>query len=245
MLREVCGEYLTRTGKVGATIYRTTSGGQVTYSYIGTWGAGSGLSAADMRATVKEWSRTKRGARAAVPFGDRRRRAARGGLWTIDYRAGRVRRVAVVRAFSSGEALALLRRREGVVSDVEITPGHDVHGYTESRIISGNRHRRRAYGHSAQELVVRNEVTGAHHGQVDGRIIAYLGERAVGSLQWSEFRGETLIHMIRVSPELARRGVATKMYRTLKADTKGRIKWGMLTPEGRALYRTLKARREL
>src|SRR5208337_3667242 len=42
--REICGKYLTRTGKDGATIRRSTDrDGRVTYSYIGAWGAGSGL----------------------------------------------------------------------------------------------------------------------------------------------------------------------------------------------------------
>lgn len=94
-------------------------------------------------------------------------------------------------------------------------------------------------------LTIRNEVTGAHHGQVDGQVIAYLGDHPVGVLEWSEFRGETLINMIRVSPDYPRQGIATGMYRMLKSESPGKIKWGMMTPEGRALYRALKARREL
>lgn len=66
--REVSGEYHTRTGKVGAVIHRTTSRDGVAYSYIGAWGAGSGLSAADMRRQVESWRANKRGMKTIHPF---------------------------------------------------------------------------------------------------------------------------------------------------------------------------------
>ncbi len=72
MTREVCAEYLTQSGKVGATVTRTTGAdGRVTYSYIGTWGAGSGHDLATMRNVVFGWSlRFKRGVTARIVFTD-------------------------------------------------------------------------------------------------------------------------------------------------------------------------------
>ena len=71
MKRETCGEYLTRSGKIGATITRTTAAdGRVTYSYIGEWGAGSGHPIETMRNIVFGWNlRAKRtGSRASIAF---------------------------------------------------------------------------------------------------------------------------------------------------------------------------------
>ena len=69
MEREVCGKYLTRTGKEGATVRRSTDrDGRVTYSFIGAWGAGSGLSVTDMRREVDYWNERKRGMQIVIPF---------------------------------------------------------------------------------------------------------------------------------------------------------------------------------
>jgi len=71
--REVVAEYLTRSGKPGATVTRTTaSDGRVTYSYIGAWGAGSGMDLATMRNIVFGWNlRAKRtGSSVAIAFTD-------------------------------------------------------------------------------------------------------------------------------------------------------------------------------
>lgn len=54
--------YKTQSGKVGATVKRNVDGnGRVSYSYIGAWGAGSGISEIDMQATEKSWRESKRG----------------------------------------------------------------------------------------------------------------------------------------------------------------------------------------
>jgi hypothetical protein len=66
--RSVCGEFLTRTGKIGATIRCLRSGDRVTYSYIGAWGAGSGHPASYMRTLVADWRANKRGMRETIPF---------------------------------------------------------------------------------------------------------------------------------------------------------------------------------
>ena len=68
--RKVCGEYHTRTGKVGALIHCSMSDRGTTYSYIGAWGAGSGHSAADMRKEIAYWRANKRGMREVIPFSE-------------------------------------------------------------------------------------------------------------------------------------------------------------------------------
>jgi hypothetical protein len=66
---EPCGEYLTRSGKVGAKIKRSRwDDGRISYSYIGEWGAGSGLNEKDMRAEVQSWLERKRGIQIVTPF---------------------------------------------------------------------------------------------------------------------------------------------------------------------------------
>jgi hypothetical protein len=65
---EPCGEYLTRSGKVGARIKRWTGAdGHVWYSWSGEWGAGS-LNEKDMRAEVQSWLERKRGIKIVAPF---------------------------------------------------------------------------------------------------------------------------------------------------------------------------------
>lgn len=67
--REVCGEYHTRSGKVGAIIRRSVGpDGRVTYSYIGEWGAGSGLDLITMKRDVAYWHERKRGMKVIIPF---------------------------------------------------------------------------------------------------------------------------------------------------------------------------------
>lgn len=61
------------------------------------------------------------------------------GLWTVDYRAGGVWRVAVVRAGFVADAIETVRRREGRrLTDVTVVPGDAglfAQGYPRSRII--------------------------------------------------------------------------------------------------------------
>lgn len=67
--REAAGEYHTQSGIVGAKIHRSVDrDGRVTYSYTGKWGAGSGLSAADMQRNVRDWLERKRGIQVITPF---------------------------------------------------------------------------------------------------------------------------------------------------------------------------------
>lgn len=67
--REVAGKYLTKSGKVGVIIYRSHSRHHgMVFSYTGEWGAGSGISAKDMRDQVDEWLRQKRGVQIIIPF---------------------------------------------------------------------------------------------------------------------------------------------------------------------------------
>lgn len=65
----LCGEYHTRTGKVGAKIFRHTDrDGRVTYSFRGEWDAGSGHGIEYMKKLVAGWHERKRGMRVIVPF---------------------------------------------------------------------------------------------------------------------------------------------------------------------------------
>ena len=61
------------------------------------------------------------------------------GLWTVDYKAGGVLRIAIVRAMTAADAVAALARVEGrhgdVPSHVHVMEGHDVPGYESRRII--------------------------------------------------------------------------------------------------------------
>jgi hypothetical protein len=67
--RVPCGEYHTQSGKVGAIIRRSTDrDGRATYSYTGQWGAGSGLSYADMMRDVDYWMGNKRGVKVITQF---------------------------------------------------------------------------------------------------------------------------------------------------------------------------------
>lgn len=55
--REYIKTYYTKTGFVGAEVWRDKHG---RYSYNGKWGAGSGLDSETMQTRMNEWERTKR-----------------------------------------------------------------------------------------------------------------------------------------------------------------------------------------
>lgn len=62
------------------------------------------------------------------------------------------------------------------------------------------------------------DVTGAHHGQVDGVAYAYDPDSTVvyGRISWSSFEDETHINHVEVDPKFQRQGLATKMIAFLK-----------------------------
>ena len=65
-----CAEFLTRSGQVGATIYRSVGPSGTTYRYTGKWGAGSGIDIKTMRDDVSYWRANKRGMRETIPFNE-------------------------------------------------------------------------------------------------------------------------------------------------------------------------------
>jgi hypothetical protein len=71
-LRTLVGEYHTRTGKVGAKVYRHewSVESPATYSYNGAWGAGSGHGLAQIQKDVNYWLQNKRGIKTIVPFAE-------------------------------------------------------------------------------------------------------------------------------------------------------------------------------
>jgi len=87
------------------------------------------------------------------------------------------------------------------------------------------------------EITVRTEVTGAYKGQINGNVVAFdkTGKQA-GILQYQQFEDEVLIAWIEVSPEMQKRGIATRLYQELQNEWPDKkITWGMTTPEGTAL----------
>ena len=69
-MSRLVGEYLTRTGQVGAQIVERfyVGASAPTYSYTGKWGAGSGHGAPYMHKMIAEWLRTKKGVKIITPF---------------------------------------------------------------------------------------------------------------------------------------------------------------------------------
>lgn len=89
------------------------------------------------------------------------------------------------------------------------------------------------------------DVTGSHHGQVDGLVVAYAGDEPVGQLDYSMFRGVPRIDMITVRQSWRRQGIATAMLDRLRLELgplAARLDWGATTSDGTALRRAYQAR---
>ena len=86
------------------------------------------------------------------------------------------------------------------------------------------------------KVQITDDVTGAHHGQVDGALTASTEEHGVvGWLGYSLFRKAVHILIVETVREHRRQGVATQLVDRLYADNPGwRIDWGMTTTEGTA-----------
>lgn len=80
------------------------------------------------------------------------------------------------------------------------------------------------------------EVTGEHHGQLNGNIKATVGGKAAGVLQWAKYGDEVQIQWVEVPPEARRQGIGSKLVEQLNAEfPDANIKWSSTTPEGTAL----------
>ncbi len=77
-----------------------------------------------------------------------------------------------------------------------------------------------------------------HHEQSDHTLIAIdaTTKQPVGAIMYAVFRGQVHINNILVLNELKRKGIATQMMEELKREYNTRINWGMMTPDGSALY---------
>ena len=88
------------------------------------------------------------------------------------------------------------------------------------------------------------DVTGFHHGQTDGVILAVRDDKVVGGLDWQVYGGEVLIAWIEVAEECRRQGIGTGLVKRLKEDfPEEKIDWGMTTPDGTALRASMKVGR--
>ena len=83
-----------------------------------------------------------------------------------------------------------------------------------------------------------DDIRGAHHGQVDGTLIAYniKTRETIGYIDYSLFEGKLYLNSIEVEPSHRRHGYATALMLKLKKLNPGMpVKWGMMTEEGCAL----------
>lgn len=90
----------------------------------------------------------------------------------------------------------------------------------------------------------RSEVTGFHHGQMDRRIIAYIGDDPVGHLNYDEFEGVARITWVEAYAGYKRQGVGTALVKALEEKySDGMVKWTMCTDEGWALRQSIEMRK--
>jgi len=84
-------------------------------------------------------------------------------------------------------------------------------------------------------------VTGCHHGQTDGVLRAFLGDRHIGHLDWSSFQGKTYVNMIEVDPAFRMQGIAKEMIQRLRKETEEPIlvSGDVVTTEGQHLLKHL------
>jgi GNAT superfamily N-acetyltransferase len=84
----------------------------------------------------------------------------------------------------------------------------------------------------------QDDIRGAHHGQVDGTLVAYdtNTSKTIGYIDYSLFEKKIYLNSIEVAATHRRQGYATAMMLKLKQINPGiPIKWGMMTEEGCAL----------
>ena len=83
---------------------------------------------------------------------------------------------------------------------------------------------------------IKNVSTDYAYGQTYMRMSAYDGDKEVGYIQYADYEGQPSIHMIEVSEEYKRQGIATRMLQELQSQYDGtEINFGMTTPDGTKL----------
>jgi len=83
-----------------------------------------------------------------------------------------------------------------------------------------------------------DDIRGAHHGQVDGTLMAYniKTRETIGYIDYSLFEGKLYLNSIEVESAHRRQGYATALVLKLKKLNPGMpVKWGMMTETGCAL----------
>ncbi len=126
----------------------------------------------------------------------------------------------------------------------------DAHGYLAyavadpAKLVPWYKVEHKATQGPTPELTFENEVTGSHHGQIDGLLKAVTSEGEVaGHLWWAVFRENAFIQSIEVFPQYQRLGVGTRMLQyflsELAKDFPGKTyRPSSRTPEGTAFFRS-------
>jgi hypothetical protein len=100
----------------------------------------------------------------------------------------------------------------------------------------------RAVEFLSESIDITQHVTGHHSGQTDMQLVARNEKGVAGSLDYSEWNGEIQIGMIHVHQK--RSGVGTALVKELqRLYPTTEIAWGMTTPEGTQLYKSLEFER--
>lgn len=91
-----------------------------------------------------------------------------------------------------------------------------------------------------EKLIFKNEVKGAHSGQIDVTLFAYENGEMVGYVDYSIYKGSPHIDLIEVKKEYRGRGIGKdlilELTKTYDYDT---IEWGMMTDDGYKLQQSL------
>lgn len=90
------------------------------------------------------------------------------------------------------------------------------------------------------QLRFTDELRAYHHRQRDLTLMAFVGDKPVGGIDYSIFGGQVFINWIETAPGMLRRGVGTALYRKLKevtgGDTNEPIYWGLLVDDVAAQF---------
>lgn len=87
-----------------------------------------------------------------------------------------------------------------------------------------------------EQIEIDNEVTNMYSGQTNMTMSAKIGDKIVGTLDYSEYNGKPSISMIEVKPEYRRKGIATRLLQNLQSEYPNiEIEWGTMTTDGASL----------
>jgi predicted GNAT family acetyltransferase len=108
------------------------------------------------------------------------------------------------------------------------------------------------YSTAVGSLYIMNDVTGSHHGQMEGTLYALKPEdryaedfyrKALGAIDWVIYDDELTISNIVVKPELRRKGIATALLKALLEEFPSvKYRASTRTPDGTAFFETDKVK---